>query len=70
MVESVSYAHDLRFISILDDEVPHGADPAFEHLLVTYASETNKTGWWYSRPAGVRTKSLVEGLARPLTTSF
>lgn len=31
------------FIAIPDDEIPHAADPAFEHLLVTYASETNKT---------------------------
>jgi uncharacterized damage-inducible protein DinB len=31
------------FIAIADDEVPHAADPVFEHLLVTYASETNKT---------------------------
>lgn len=31
------------FIAISDQEVPHAADPAFEHLLATYASETNKT---------------------------
>jgi uncharacterized damage-inducible protein DinB len=31
------------FIAIPDAEVPEAAEPAFEHLLVTYASETNKT---------------------------
>jgi uncharacterized damage-inducible protein DinB len=32
-----------EFIAIPDHEVPHAADPTYEHLLVTYASETNKT---------------------------
>lgn len=31
------------FSAIPDDEVPPAADALFEHLLVTYASETNKT---------------------------
>ncbi|HZT82688.1 MAG TPA: DinB family protein [Gemmataceae bacterium] len=31
------------FIAIPDAEVPRAADPTFQHLLTTYASETNKT---------------------------
>jgi uncharacterized damage-inducible protein DinB len=31
------------FIAIPEAEVPEAAEPAFEHLLATYASETNKT---------------------------
>jgi uncharacterized damage-inducible protein DinB len=32
-----------EFIAIPDDQVPQAADPLFEHLVTTYASETNKT---------------------------
>jgi len=32
-----------EFIAIHDAEVPRAAEPAFRHLVVTYASETNKT---------------------------
>lgn len=39
------------FIAIPDDQIPRAADPAFEHLLTTYASETNKTvGVWRAVP--------------------
>jgi uncharacterized damage-inducible protein DinB len=31
------------FVAIPDAEVPRAAEPAFQHLLTTYASETNKT---------------------------
>jgi uncharacterized damage-inducible protein DinB len=31
------------FVAIPDEEVPKAADPIFQHLLTTYASETNKT---------------------------
>src|SRR5947209_5332959 len=31
------------FIAIPDAEVPRAADPTFQHVLDTYASETNKT---------------------------
>jgi hypothetical protein len=31
------------FIAIPDQDVPHVADPLFQHLVVTYVSETNKT---------------------------
>jgi uncharacterized damage-inducible protein DinB len=31
------------FIAIPDAEVPRAADPVFQHVLATYASETNKT---------------------------
>ena len=30
-------------IAIPDDEVPHAANPLFQHIVSTYASETNKT---------------------------
>ncbi len=32
-----------EFTAITDAEVPRTADPVFQHLVVTYASETNKT---------------------------
>ena len=32
-----------EFVAIPDAEVPQAADPAFQHLVDTYASETNKT---------------------------
>ena len=32
-----------EFIAIPNDQVPQAADPLFEHLVTTYASETNKT---------------------------
>lgn len=32
-----------EFVSIPDDQVPQAADPLFQHLVATYASETNKT---------------------------
>jgi uncharacterized damage-inducible protein DinB len=31
------------FIAIPDAEVPAAVDPVFQHVLITYASETNKT---------------------------
>jgi hypothetical protein len=31
------------FIAIPDEEVPRARDPLFQHLVATYASETNKT---------------------------
>jgi uncharacterized damage-inducible protein DinB len=40
-----------EFIAIPDDEVPRAADPIFQHLVDTYASETNKTaGVWRAVP--------------------
>ena len=30
------------FVAITDDEIPRSADPAFQYMLETYASETNK----------------------------
>src|SRR6478735_5752367 len=39
------------FIAIPDADVPPVADPAYRHLLGTYASETNKTAAvWRSVP--------------------
>ena len=39
------------FISIPDQDVPHATDPLFQHLVVTYASETNKTAsMWRAIP--------------------
>ena len=30
------------FSAIADDDVPRASDPLFQHLIDTYASETNK----------------------------
>jgi uncharacterized damage-inducible protein DinB len=39
------------FIAIQDNEVPLAASPLFQHLLTTYASETNKTvSMWRAVP--------------------
>jgi hypothetical protein len=39
------------FVAIPDEEVPAAADPTLHHLVVTYASETNKTvGIWRAVP--------------------
>src|SRR6478672_9549610 len=32
-----------EYVAITDEEIPPAADPAYRHLLDTYASETNKT---------------------------
>ncbi len=32
-----------EFVAIPDEEVPQATDPLFQHLVTTYASETNKT---------------------------
>jgi uncharacterized damage-inducible protein DinB len=38
-------------IAIPDEEVPQAADPLFQHLVTTYASETNKTAtMWRAVP--------------------
>jgi uncharacterized damage-inducible protein DinB len=38
-------------IAIPDEDVPAAADPTFQHILMTYASETNKTvGMWRAVP--------------------
>ena len=39
IVQSMKYP----FIAIDDDTIPRASDPAFQHVLDTYASETNKT---------------------------
>jgi uncharacterized damage-inducible protein DinB len=39
------------FIAIPEDDVPRAHDPLFQHLVDTYASETNKTaGMWRGIP--------------------
>ena len=39
------------FIAIPDEEVPRAIEPLFQHLVTTYASETNKTaGVWRAIP--------------------
>lgn len=39
------------FIAIPDQDVPTASDPLFQHLVVTYASETNKTAsMWRAVP--------------------
>ncbi len=37
-----------EFVAIPDGVVPQAASPLFQHLVTTYASETNKTVsiWW------------------------
>jgi uncharacterized damage-inducible protein DinB len=40
-----------EFIAIPDAEIPHARDQHFQHILVTYASETNKTASvWRASP--------------------
>ncbi|HWE40460.1 MAG TPA: DinB family protein [Isosphaeraceae bacterium] len=40
-----------EFVAIPDEQVPPAADPMFQHLVATYASETNKTaGMWRAIP--------------------
>jgi hypothetical protein len=39
------------FIAIADEEIPQARDPLFQHLVATYASETNKTvSMWRAIP--------------------
>src|SRR4051794_15804976 len=39
------------FIAIPEEEIPQARDPFFQHLVVTYASETNKTAsMWHAIP--------------------
>ncbi len=43
-----------EFTAIPDASVPRAADPVFQHLLTTYASETNKTASvWRAVPDGL-----------------
>lgn len=42
-----------EFVAIPDGTVPKAADPLFQHLITTYASETNKTASiWKAVPDG------------------
>src|SRR4051794_4610869 len=42
------------FIAIPDADVPQAVDPVFQHVLATYASETNKTvSVWRAVPDGL-----------------
>jgi uncharacterized damage-inducible protein DinB len=42
------------FIAIPDAEVPQAVEPVFQHAVITYASETNKTASvWRAVPAGL-----------------
>jgi hypothetical protein len=45
---------DYDFIAIPDENVPQAADPLFQHLVVTYASETSK-----DRPHGMAWMSFM-----------
>jgi uncharacterized damage-inducible protein DinB len=41
------------FVAIPDEDVPRAVDPVFQHLVTTYASETNKTAsMWRAVPDG------------------
>jgi uncharacterized damage-inducible protein DinB len=43
-----------EFVAIPDGQVPQAADPLFQHLVTTYASETNKTASvWRVVPDGL-----------------
>jgi hypothetical protein len=43
-----------EFVAIPDEEVPQAADPLFQRLVTTYASETNKTAsLWRAVPDGL-----------------
>jgi uncharacterized damage-inducible protein DinB len=43
-----------EYVAIPDAEVPRAAEPVFQHLLATYASEANKTvGVWRAIPEAV-----------------
>ena len=43
-----------EFVAIPDDDVPIASDPAFQHVVATYASETNKTAsMWRAVPDGL-----------------
>lgn len=40
-----------NFIAIPDEDIPQAKDPLFQHLVATYASETNKTAsMWRAIP--------------------
>src|SRR6476469_2550714 len=40
-----------EYVAIPEDDVPIASDPAFQHLVATYASETNKTAsMWRAIP--------------------
>jgi uncharacterized damage-inducible protein DinB len=40
-----------EYVAILDQEVPQAANPLFQHVVATYASETNKTiSMWRAVP--------------------
>jgi len=44
-----------EFVAIPDEQVPRAADPLFQHLVTTYASETNKTAsMWRAIPDDLR----------------
>ena len=40
------------FVTIPDAEIPRAAEPVFQHLLTTYASEANKTSIGSRMPRG------------------
>jgi uncharacterized damage-inducible protein DinB len=43
-----------EFVDIPDEDVPAACDPAFQHLVATYVSETNKTAsMWRAVPDGL-----------------
>ena len=48
------------FIAIPDQDVPQEGDPVFQHLVTTYASETNKTAsMWREIPDELLDFSLM-----------
>ena len=60
-----------EFIAIPDQDVPQAKDPLFQHLVVTYASETNKTAsMWRAIGTISWTSSLTRRSTRFEPSSF
>lgn len=54
------------YVAIPDADVPTAADPAFQHVVATYVSETNKTaGVWRAIPA-----NLIDFKPHPKTNTI
>jgi hypothetical protein len=67
-----------EFVAIPDEEVPQAADPLFQHLVTTYASETNKTAsMWRAIPDNLldyrphqKTNTIRDILIRPIHSEW
>ena len=59
-----------EFVAIPDAEVPAACDPLFQHLVVTYASETNKTASVWRAVPDDRLDFRPHPKTNPLRTIF